>query len=249
MTKLEELRSVVAAACRSLFELGQMDVRGHASARREDGRGMLILAHLHEDHRVAAGVGPNDIIDVSWEEDDLTSAGSYPNEAFIHSGIYQSRPDVGGIVHVHPLFATALSTLARGLAPISQVALALGEVGLFADPWSVNTAERGRMLATALGSRRAVLMQGHGVTVVGKTVQEAAAAAYVLEDAAKLEFISTVWGAPRELDTEGRNSDLHRRWQRAVTEELLPTAWAYMTFRIGEGAGAEGGSSDSRSDN
>jgi ribulose-5-phosphate 4-epimerase/fuculose-1-phosphate aldolase len=155
-----------------------------------------------------------------------------PSEVFIHSSIYLQRADVGGVVHVHPLYATALSMTAARLEPLSQLALGFRNgVAYFDDPWSVASPERGVRLVESLGGSTAVLMRGHGATVVGRTVEEAAALAVVLEDAAKLQYISNGFGDVHPIDVTGAPL-MYERWLEAMEDEYLPTAWTWMVSKV-----------------
>lgn len=226
---LRDLREQVALANRALFAAGHLDVRGHVSARVPGTGHLLIPVHLHTDHRLASQVTPDDIIEVDELGQSLDIGREPPNEVFIHSSIYAVRPDVAGIAHVHPEAATAISCTASTLKPISQYALAMGVVPIFRDPWSVSNAPRGDALATALGPHAAVLMQGHGATVVGSTVEEAAARSDLLERASRVQLMAETYGDVVLLSLD--NGDAHGRWMNAVTLELLPSIWQLLVSR------------------
>lgn len=231
------VRAAVAEASRALYAIGQIDVRGHASARIPGTDRILILGHLHVEHRLASDVTPADVLEVDLEGKYEHPTLEPPNEVQIHLGIYRRRPDVGGVVHVHPEFATALSMSGRSIEPASQLGAAFdGGVPVFPDPWSIFNRERGESVAATLGGCSAVLMQGHGATVVGNTVEEAAARAMVLEQAARLQLLASLAG-PLQLFDLPRDATLHARWLRAMTTEYYPTAWALLQARLrGNGA-------------
>ncbi len=229
---VERLKAAVAEASRVLFAIGQIDVRGHASARIPGTERILILGHLHTDHRLAFQVTAADVLEVDLENRYDHPRLEPPNEVHIHLGIYRCRPDVGAVVHVHPEFATALSMSGRTVEPVSQLGASFdGGVPLFPDPWSIFSRERGESLAAALGSCSAVLMQGHGATVVGADVEEAAARALVLEQAARLQLIASIGGQPQRLDL-ARDAGLHARWLKAMRSEYYPTAWTLLQHRL-----------------
>lgn len=229
---VEELTAAVAEASRALFAVGQIDVRGHASARIPGTGRIVILGHLHTDHRLASEVTAADVLEVDLENRYDHSRLEPPNEVHIHLAIYRHRPDVGGVVHVHPEFATALSMSGRSIEPVSQLGASFeGGVPLFPDPWSISNRERGESLAATLGSRSAVLMQGHGATVVGATVEEASARALVLEQAARLQLIASLGGQPQPFDLK-RDAALYARWLKAMRSEYYPTAWTLLRDRL-----------------
>lgn len=94
----------------------------------------------------------------------------------IHSRIHAARPDVVAAAHAHSLYGKTWSSLGRLLDPITQDACAFYEdCGLFADYTGVvyDTSE-GDRIADALGCRKSVILQNHGLLTVGATVDEAA---------------------------------------------------------------------------
>ena len=114
------------------------------------------------------------------------------SEIFIHSEIYSMRPDIGCVIHTHPVHCVALSCVSSHLLPISQPAtLFYDDLAYFTDTIClVDDRELGMRLAQALGTHRAILMKNHGVVVVGTTVEEATVSALMLETAARIELLT-----------------------------------------------------------
>lgn len=111
-----------------------------------------------------------------------------PSAWSIHSQIHAMVPHARCILHLHPPYATTLSTLADPtLKPIDQntarfygrIAMDLGYDGI-AD----NEAE-GARLAKILGDRGVLMMGNHGVLVVSPTIPDAFEDLYFLERACK----------------------------------------------------------------
>lgn len=94
----------------------------------------------------------------------------------IHSQVHAARPDVISAAHSHSLYGKSWSSLGRLLDPLTQDACAFYEdhavlhefSGVVLDP------EEGRRVARALGGRKAVILQNHGLLTVGESVEEAA---------------------------------------------------------------------------
>src|SRR2546428_2204800 len=102
-------------------------------------------------------------------------------ETVLHTGVYSVRPDVGAVIHGHPPYATSLGATAADLALLTHDGILFAEgVGRFDDPDLIVDDEQGERVAAALGSRRAALMQNHGVLVVGKDVPWAVLTAITL---------------------------------------------------------------------
>lgn len=106
----------------------------------------------------------------------------------IHSGILNARPDVNFVIHSHTRAGVAVSAMPQGLLPLSQHAgFVIGT--LSSHPYQDSTAvsHEGALLARDLGANFAMLLQNHGLLVVGRTAAEAFAYHYYLEMACKIQ--------------------------------------------------------------
>ena len=126
-----------------------------------------------------------------------------PSEFPIHHAIFRRRPDVAAIVHTHTEHIIALSIVGVPLMPVHLPAGFLPErAPVFDDPNLMDTLERGERLADALGDAPVVVLRGHGVVVVGRTVEEAVARTVLAEENARLQVIALGIGTPRTLAGE-----------------------------------------------
>ena len=97
-------------------------------------------------------------------------------ERAIHGAIFQARPDISSVVHHHAHEITPYSVTK---SPMRQIIHTAGGMGHRVPVWDddfgdstnmrVRTLRQGRSLAKTLGDETAVLMRGHGCSVVGKT--------------------------------------------------------------------------------
>ncbi|MBO9447306.1 class II aldolase/adducin family protein [Ruegeria sp. R14_0] len=122
--------------------------------------------------------------------DDRPGSGKIVNLAghIIHSGILSARPDVNYVIHSHTRAGVAVSAMPNGLLPLSQHAgFVLGT--LSSHPYQDSTAveDEGGLLARDLGDNFAMLLQNHGLLVVGRTAAEAFIYHYYLEMACKIQ--------------------------------------------------------------
>lgn len=93
----------------------------------------------------------------------------------IHSRVHGARPDVMGAAHSHSTYGRAFSTLGTELLPLTQDSCAFyGDHALYDDFGGVVVElDEGARIAQALGSRKAAILQNHGLLTVGQTVDEA----------------------------------------------------------------------------
>jgi L-fuculose-phosphate aldolase len=121
----------------------------------------------------------------------------------IHVAIYRARPDAGGCVHTHSLYAAAFSTVGREIPPlITESAGYLGgavRVLKYVPPARPDT---GELVAAGLGRDRAVLLPNHGVIAVGETLKKAFGAAMAVEESANVAYIALQLGQPALVPDE-----------------------------------------------
>jgi HCOMODA/2-hydroxy-3-carboxy-muconic semialdehyde decarboxylase len=96
----------------------------------------------------------------------------------------------------------------------------------------VSNADRARALATVLGTRAAVLMRGHGVTVVGSTIPIAVGRSIYLERNATLQTQAIALGGDityldpaeaRQIVAGGENGGYLRAWELWKLKAMAPT--------------------------
>jgi L-ribulose-5-phosphate 4-epimerase len=120
-----------------------------------------------------------------------------------HNAIYEARPDVGAIVHVHPPYSVAFGTLMQEFAPIHHYgAPFFGNLPNYDRPGQTGNKEEARRIAQCLGDARAMLQQGHGTIAVGQDLREALLLTLYLEEACRLYSIACQMGKPRPLTRE-----------------------------------------------
>jgi ribulose-5-phosphate 4-epimerase/fuculose-1-phosphate aldolase len=121
----------------------------------------------------------------------------------IHSQIHAARPDVVAAAHAHSLHGKAWSALRRPLDPITQDACAFfGDHAVFDDYGGVvDELDEAKRLATALGSRKAIILVNHGLLTVGQTsVDEAAWWFITMERTCHAQLLAEAAGTPVLID-------------------------------------------------
>jgi ribulose-5-phosphate 4-epimerase/fuculose-1-phosphate aldolase len=157
-------------------------------------------------------------------------------ERFIHAELYRARPDLGAIVHSHSPSVIPFGVVANvPLRPIYHMSAFLHDgVPLFEirdtageqSDMLIRDATLGKALATALGEAKAVLMRGHGSTVVGSTLRLAVFRAIYLEINARLQanamqlgpvtFLNAAEAMNASRANEGQVDRAWQLWQHEV---------------------------------
>jgi L-fuculose-phosphate aldolase len=223
----QSLRDQLAWACRILAAEGYADLTlGHVSARGPEGEVWIKRKGVALDE-----VEPDDVVSLDDTEAVLHL------ETVLHTGVYRAREDVGAVVHGHPPHATALGATTAELALLTHDGILFADgVGRFDDPDLIVDDDQGDRVASALGRRRAVLMQNHGVLVVGKDVPWAVLTAITLERAARLQSIASTLGELRPIAPELALQLLPVKYRDEFVDEYW-ASWQRQVARDGGGIG------------
>ncbi len=193
----EKMKKEVALAVRMLEYLGLIDFSGHVSCRIPGTDTMFINSWGASRH----GLGPADIVKSDMQGNPLEAGVILPSEKFIHTAIYQLRPEVNAVAHLHPPVTTALSAAGKEYVPVMHHgAIFHAGVQVHDNCGHVNTVEKANALAAILGPRRAVIMRGHGAVVVAESVMGVFFGSVYLEDnAKKLADVYKMGATPKVL--------------------------------------------------
>jgi L-fuculose-phosphate aldolase len=213
-------RETVAWACRILAYYGHGDLTlGHASIRAGD------RVYMKRKGVGLEEVTPADVLTLDLDGRKRDGDGAVHLEVPLHTEVYKVRPDVGAVIHTHPLWSVALGTVETPLRYLAHDALLFPDgLGVFEETSDLITnVATGGAVAQALGSRRAVLMRNHGVLIVGPTVGWAVLAALALERAAHLQSMAGSLGTPAAIP-DGGVPALHVSKYR---QEFIDEYWEY----------------------
>ena len=200
----------LVAANRILALEGVLDGWGHVSVRHDRDPGRYLLSRSLAPELV----GVEDILEFDLDNNPVEVAErDLYTERFIHGEIYKARPDVKAICHSHappvipfgvietplrPLYHRA-AFIALGV-PIFEIREAAGMTDML-----IRDAPLGRALARSIADKPAVLMRGHGATIVGPTLPRLVARSIFLALNARLQaqaMIMAQGGRINYLDPE-----------------------------------------------
>lgn len=191
----EDAAQQVALACQIIAKYGHEDLTlGHASVRGPDGRTVFIKRK----GRALRDVQTADVMTMALDDENgYLTPGSHL-EAVMHTETYLARPDVGAVIHTHPVYSIALGATSGGLELLSHDGLLFPDgVPVFDETAGlVTTQAEGAAVARTLGSGRAVLLRNHGILVAGQDISWALLTAITLERAARIQYISRILGDP-----------------------------------------------------
>jgi L-fuculose-phosphate aldolase len=111
-------------------------------------------------------------------------------EVKMHSWLYRLYPTVQSVVHVHPRYTVLMSVLGRPIKPMCQEGIALVARPLPVYPHTkvVVTDEEGEEVACLMAGHKAVLLQGHGATTIGASLEESVTNMLYLEEQARMNY-------------------------------------------------------------
>lgn len=142
----------------------------------------------------------------------------------IHSQIHAARPDVVAAAHSHSLYGKAFSSLGRPLDALTQDACAFFEDHVVFAEYTgvVNDLSEGRRIAEQLGTKKAAILQNHGLLTTGHSVDEACWTFITMERSCQAQLLAEAAGTPIKID-----DDVARHTHRQVGTPLA----CYLSFQ------------------
>jgi ribulose-5-phosphate 4-epimerase/fuculose-1-phosphate aldolase len=191
----------LAAAFRIFARLGFDDgAAGHVTARDPEHADRFWVNPLGMHF---ARIRVSDLILVDDHGQVVEGDGAVNLAAFtIHANVHRARPDVAAAAHAHSIFGKTWSSLGRLLDPITQDACAFYEDHALFDEQTgvVVRNEDGARIAAALGRRKAIILQNHGLLTVGETVDEATWWFIAMERCCQSQLLAEAAGTPIPIE-------------------------------------------------
>ena len=225
LEQLNDLKRLLVTACRVLDNQGVTDAFGHVSVRIPATDTFLIPAFTNP------GLArESDLLTLDFDGKIVEGMGVPNREVYIYCECCRRRPDVGRVCHAHSPMVKVFASLGEPLRPIENSASIFApETPVYQRVGLIVSAELGREVAESLGEARALIMRGHGSTVVGPNIQQATVSAIYLEETAMLTYRARCLGTPICFpdDEVARLSDY------ITAENSFNRAWQYYLGRLG----------------
>ena len=222
----KDLLEDLVVASRVLAAQGILDAYGHVSVRSNGEAGRFVISRSLAPALVTAA----DLMELDPDSEPLPGDDRKGFlERYIHGEIYRTRADVMAVVHSHSPSVIPFGVTKARLRPIYHMAGFLWSGTPVYDirktkpdnDLLIRDRPLGAALAHSLGNCTCVLMRGHGMTVVGGSIQEAVFRAFYTEMNARLQLQAEQLQGPIEFlsEAEGRGATkmnqatLERPWE------------------------------------
>ncbi len=163
-------RAAIVEACREMTALGiNQGTSGNISVRTE--RGILVTPSGLPYDRMR----PEDIVSMDWDGRWNARGEHVPSSEWrFHLAILRTRPELGAVVHAHPIYCSTLAIMGRSIPAIHYMIAAAGGNDIPCAPYAqYGTEDLSRHALDALAHRHACLLAHHGLIATGATLERA----------------------------------------------------------------------------
>jgi ribulose-5-phosphate 4-epimerase/fuculose-1-phosphate aldolase len=187
---VETLKEKIVLACKVLQHQRLLDVYGHVTARLPDGR------ILSTPHMPPGKVALRDLIVIDMNGQKLEGLGEPNSETPMHTSIYKARPDVQCILHYHADELVVVAASAQGIKVIANCGVHFYRgTPIYDSPVLIRNHQLGDKVAATLGDHNAVLLRGHGGTVVANDLDTLLRLGIDLVRSAKIQIMASSLGS------------------------------------------------------
>lgn len=167
----QHLRRQLAAAYRLLYHFGWDDlIYSHMSAKIPDTEYYLTNRFGLSFNEITA----SNLVKVNTQGEVIGEGVINPAGFILHSAIYESRANVGGIIHTHTTEGIAVSADKDGLWPINQRASGIIKNLGYHDYQGVAVEHNEKqLLIKNLGQKDYLILRNHGLLTVGNDIGQA----------------------------------------------------------------------------
>ncbi len=221
---LDALKDKMVMVAKVLQHQGVIDGYGHLTARLPNRR------ILSTPHMPPGKVAVRDLIILDADGKKLEGFGEPNGETAMHTAIYKARSDVQCILHYHADELVAVAATGQEIKVISNCGVPFHRgTPIYDSPVLIRDEQLGNKVAETLGDKVALLLRGHGGTVVASNLDQLLRLGLDLVRAAKIQIMATPLGSVKvhsqaECEAmarkEGR-ADVHRRFIDYYVSEVV----------------------------
>ncbi|MGG1662077.1 class II aldolase/adducin family protein [Brevibacillus sp. NRS-1366] len=228
MNKLEAINKLVLAN-KILSNENIIEAFGHISVRNPENEQEFLLSRSRAPQLVTA----DDIMRHDFDGKVLDKTHRPYGERMLHAKIFEARPDVQAICHHHAPQLLPFTTTGIELKPVVHMGYMFYEGVPLYDDYDVSDGmlitgpKEGERVARTLGNKRALLMRGHGVIVVGSSIEEVVMSSIFITYNAEALYKSLQIGTPKYLSFEEGKAATERTFSPLALER----AWEYWSAR------------------
>jgi L-fuculose-phosphate aldolase len=185
----------IAAARRILYREGcDSNVGGHVSARAAGEPAFFVTGFEYFDQTT-----PDRVCKLAFDLSVLEGEMTFSPAVNFHARIYETRPDVDAIVHLHSHHVSVLSSTGKtiGMYNVGSVLFYDDQATYFDDGVKSHLS-----VVDALGDKRVVLMKNHGAIVASQSLEHATIEAVMLEQCARYHLECEAAGGTEILEAE-----------------------------------------------
>jgi L-ribulose-5-phosphate 4-epimerase len=198
---LTQLREEVCYVNKMLPAAGLVTMHSGNASGVDRASGRLVIKPSGMDYD---RLTPENLVEVDLQRGEVIDSRLRPSVDLPHHlHLYRHLPELGGVIHTHSNYATALAALGRAI-PLCLTAIA-DEFGaeIPCAPYADNEGDHiGQSILEHRNRAPAILLENHGVFAWGATPRAALKAAVMVEDVAKTVYLALQLGQPREIPPE-----------------------------------------------
>ncbi|MCU1463126.1 MAG: fuculose phosphate aldolase [Acidimicrobiales bacterium] len=184
---VENAHALVLAAAKDMLRKGLTEgTAGNISARLPNGNIVITPSSVDYDLMTL-----DDLVIIDLDGKTVTGDRGPSSEKALHIACYKAFPDVGSVIHAHPVFATMFAVAHQNIpACIDEFSIYCGGEVAVTDYAMSGTDGVGDNAVAVMNGRSAALLANHGTVAVGANPGKALHVTALIERSAQI-----VWGA------------------------------------------------------
>lgn len=178
----------IISVSKEIYDLGLVPGKsGNISKRIKSGIGDIVA--ITPTSRSLSDLRQEDIVLVDTEGNVLTK-GKPSSEVNMHLQIYEKRPDVNAIVHIHSTFATGFAFSNKKIKRFEGFGEIKNEYLPSIEYEKPGSDELAKNASENIINEDVLILKKHGVICVGDSLKEAKLLAAFVEESAKTQFVT-----------------------------------------------------------